>query len=45
MILVIIATYLCRRGHIDESVYAVIAMFGLIEILIEIALIASILGN
>ena len=45
MILVISATYLCRRGDIDEGIYAAISMFGFIEILIEIVLIASIFGK
>lgn len=45
MILVISATYLCRRGDIDECIYAAISILGFIEILIEIALIASIFGK
>lgn len=45
MILVISATYLCRRGDIDEGIYAAISMIGFIEILIEIVLIASIFGK
>ncbi len=38
MILVISATYLCRRGDIDGGVYAGIAIFGFIELLVEILL-------
>ncbi|EDQ9934738.1 hypothetical protein FW717_06770 [Salmonella enterica subsp. enterica serovar Ago] len=45
MILVISATYLCRRGDIDGAVYAGIAIFGFIELLVEIALLASVLGR
>lgn len=45
MILVISCTYLRRRGDIDEAVYAAIAMFGFIEILVELMLTASLLGN
>lgn len=45
MVLVISATYLCRRGNIDGAVYAGIAIFGFIELLVEIALLASVLGR
>lgn len=45
MVLVISATYLCRRGDIDGAVYAGIAIFGFIELLVEIALLASVLGK
>ncbi len=42
MVLVIGATYLCRRGDIDDVVYAGIAIFGFIELLVEIAFSLSI---
>ncbi|HEA0269590.1 TPA: hypothetical protein RU621_000129 [Salmonella enterica] len=45
MVLVISATYLCRRGDIDGAVYAGIAIFGFIELLVEIVLLASVLGK
>ncbi|EHU8013167.1 hypothetical protein RAL61_002097 [Salmonella enterica] len=45
MVLVISATYLCRRRDIDGAVYAGIAIFGFIEPLVEIALLASVLGK
>ncbi|EGX0606185.1 hypothetical protein [Salmonella enterica] len=45
MVLVIGATCLCRRGDIDDVVYAGIAIFGFIELLVEIALLASVLGR
>ncbi len=32
-------------GDIDEAVYASIAIFGFIELLVEIALLASVLGK
>lgn len=45
MILVISATYLCLRGHIDDCVYAAISIFGFFEIIAEIFVIASVLGK
>ncbi|RBP08997.1 hypothetical protein DFQ50_108286 [Pseudocitrobacter faecalis] len=45
MILVISATYLCRRGDIDVDAYGFMATLGLIEIFVEIALLASVLGK
>lgn len=45
MILVISATYLCRRGHIDDAVYAAITILGFLEIIVELFLIASVLGK
>lgn len=45
MVLVISANYLCRRGDIDDVFYAGIAIFGFIELLVEIALLASVLGR
>ncbi len=45
MILVLSAIYLCRRGDIDDAVYAGIAIFGFIELLVEFALLASVLGK
>lgn len=45
MILVISATYLCRRGHIDDCIYAAISIFGFVEIIVEVFVIASVLGK
>lgn len=45
MILVLSATYLCRRGHIDGCIYGAISIFGFFEVLLEITLIASLLGK
>ncbi|MBA8034209.1 hypothetical protein HV096_19390 [Citrobacter freundii] len=45
MILVISATYLFRLGHIDSGIYGAISIFGFIEVLLEITLIASLLGK
>ena len=45
MILIIIATYLCRSGHAEKGIYAAISMFVFIEILVELVLISSIIGK
>lgn len=45
MILIIIATYLCRSGHADKGIYAAISMFVFIEILVELVIISSIIGK
>lgn len=45
MILVISATYLCRRGDIDDAIYAGISIFGFFELLVEMAFLASVLGK
>lgn len=45
MILVISATYLCLRGHIDDCIYAAISIFGFVEIIVEVFVIASVLGK